>query len=150
MYTSLSANAAALKHPFMSSVVPLQQRVDSGVVCSLEFLVVRLDRVVLELVHPPLAGPGRATAADHVLVRAADGGLGVVGGLARRPDEAAAFGRGGALHGHGVPAGLALRVDQAAVDGEHPPVLTALATHRAKASWFALGFVVCGGNGDYL
>jgi hypothetical protein len=100
-------------------------------------LVVRLDLVVLELVHP-LAGPGRATAADHVLVCTSDGGLGVAGRLARRLDEAAAVGRGGALHGHGASAGLALRVGQAAVDGEHAPVLATLATHRAKASWFAL------------
>ncbi|TVU35265.1 hypothetical protein EJB05_17147 [Eragrostis curvula] len=115
---------------------------NAAVVVPLEFEVVRLDLVVLELVHPLARRRTGLPAADQVLVRAADGGLGVVGWLARRPHETA-VGRGGALDGHGAAAGLALRVDQAAVHGEHPPVLTALATHRGKFQ-VCFGSVWCG------
>jgi len=117
--------------------VELQHRIRVGVVGALEVEVVQLGLVVLELVPTP-ARPSLSLA-DQGLVRAADGGLGVVGGLPRRPDEAA-VGRRRALDLHrSGTALLALRVDQAGVDGEHPPVLPALATHRAGLPWLLCG-----------
>nr|CAB3474108.1 unnamed protein product [Digitaria exilis] len=120
------------------SIVELEHRVGEGVVGALDLVVVHLDLVVLELAPAP-AGPGLPFP-DQVLVRAADGGLGVVGGLTRRPDEAA-VGRRGTVDLHRARAELLLRVDQAAVDGEHPPVLATLATHCAGLPWLLLGIV---------
>nr|CAB3473287.1 unnamed protein product [Digitaria exilis] len=113
----------------------LQHHVEEGVVGALDVVVVHLGLVVLELAPAP-AGAGLPFP-DQGLVRAADGGLGVVGGLARRSDEAA-VGRRGAIDLHRARAELLLRVDQAAVDGEHPPVLATLATHRAGFPWLLL------------
>uniref|UniRef100_K3XKP1 Uncharacterized protein n=1 Tax=Setaria italica TaxID=4555 RepID=K3XKP1_SETIT len=126
----------------LTTEVELLHRIEEGVVGALDLVleVVHLDLVVLELAPAP-SGSGLPLA-DEALVRAADGGLGVVGGLARRLDEPA-VGRGGALDLHGARAGLALRVHQAAVDGEHPPVLATLATHRAGLPWLLWGIAQC-------
>lgn len=130
-----NSSTSSFTHPMSSAGlrVELQHRIRVGVVGALEVEGVHLDLVVLELVPALLARPGLSLA-DHGLVRAADGGLGVVGGFPRRPDEPA-VGRRRALHMHRAGPALALRVDQAGVDGKHPPVLAALATHRADLRW---------------